>query len=78
MIQIIGVIATKNRNELLNMALMSVINQTRKLDELIVVSDSEERDFQKDRDLCEGKCIFLRNRYTRNYAGNLKTYDSQR
>lgn len=47
MIQIIGVIATKNRNELLKRALTSAINQTRKLDELIVVSDSDERDFQK-------------------------------
>lgn len=52
---------------------MSAINQTRKLDELIVVSDSDEKDFQKDRDLCESKCIFLRDRYTRNYAGNLNT-----
>lgn len=73
MTQIIGVIATKNRNELLKRALMSAINQTRKLDELIVVSDSDEKDFQKDRDLCESKCIFLRDRYTRNYAGNLNT-----
>lgn len=73
MIQIIGVIATKNRNELLKRALMSAINQTRKLDELIVVSDSDERDFQKDRNLCESKCIFLRDRYIRNYAGNLNT-----
>ena len=73
MTQIIGVIATKNRNDLLKRALMSAINQTRKLDELIVVSDSDEKDFQKDRDLCESKCIFLRDRYTRNYAGNLNT-----
>lgn len=52
---------------------MSAIDQTRKLDELIVVSDSDERDFQKDMDLCKGKCLFLRDRYTRNYAGNLNT-----
>lgn len=59
MIQIIGVIATKNRNELLKRALMSAINQTRKLDELIVVSDSDERDFQKEGTYAKVNAYFL-------------------
>lgn len=73
MVRIIGIIATKNRNELLKNALNSAINQTHKLDELIVVSDSDDDAFEKDRSLCEGKCIFTRDIYTRNYAGNLNT-----
>lgn len=70
---IIGIIATKNRNELLKTALDSALNQSRKLDELIVVSDSDGDCFYKDKNLCEEKCIFLKDRYTRNYAGNLNT-----
>lgn len=73
MAYIIGIIATKNRNELLKIALNSALNQSRKLDELIVVSDSDGDCFNKDQTLCEGKCIFLKDRYTRNYAGNLNT-----
>ena len=73
MVRIIGIIATKNRNDLLKNALNSAINQTHKLDELIVVSDSDDDAFEKDRSLCEGKCIFIRDIYTRNYAGNLNT-----
>ena len=71
--KIIGIIATKNRNHLLKIALASALNQTRKLDELIVVSDSDDDVFESDQALCEGKCIFLKDRYTRNYAGNLNT-----
>lgn len=71
--KIIGIIATKNRNHLLKIALASALNQTRKLDELIVVSDSDDDVFESDQALCESKCIFLKDRYTRNYAGNLNT-----
>ena len=49
MVRIIGIIATKNRNDLLKNALDSAINQTHKLDELIVVSDSDDDAFEKDR-----------------------------
>ena len=73
MVRIIGIIATKSRNELLKNALNSAINQTHKLDELIVVSDSDDETFEKDKSLCKGKCIFIRDIYTRNYAGNLNT-----
>ena len=73
MTQIIGIIATKNRYEFLSHALDSAINQTRKLDELIVVSDSDDKVFNKEQNLCKGKCIFLKDKYTRNYAGNLNT-----
>lgn len=71
--KIIGIIATKNRNHLLKIALASALNQTRRLDELIVVSDSDGDCFEDDKDLCNGKCTFLKDRYTRNYAGNLNT-----
>ena len=70
---IIGIIATKNRNELLKNALDSAIHQTHKLDELVVVSDSDDETFEKDKSLCKGKCIFIRDVYARNYAGNLNT-----
>ncbi len=70
--KIIGVIATKNRNYLLKKAISSALNQ-KKLDELIVVSDSDEETFIKDEILCKDKCSFLKNKYTRNYAGNLNT-----
>ena len=73
MTQIIGIIATKNRYKFLSHALDSAINQTRKLDELIVVSDSDDEVFNKEQNLCKGKCIFLKDKYTRNYAGNLNT-----
>lgn len=70
---IIGIIATKNRNDLLKNALDSAIHQTHKLDELVVVSDSDDETFEKDKSLCKGKCIFIRDIYARNYAGNLNT-----
>ncbi len=71
--KIIGIIATKNRNELLCNAIKSALSQTRKLEELIIVSDSDEECLDKDKKLCENICTFLKNQYTRNYAGNLNT-----
>ena len=71
--KIIGVVATKNRSELLKNAVESATGQTSKLDELIVVSDSDKENYLKDELICKDKCTFLKDKYTRNYAGNLNT-----
>ncbi len=72
--ELIVVIATKNRNELLNEALRSVCLQTKKPDEVVVVSDSIEETKKADRK-SSIKCgfTFLEDKYTHNYAGNLNT-----
>lgn len=71
--KIIGVIATKNRSELLKNAVESATSQTSILDELIVASDSDNENYLKDELICKDKCTFLKDKYTRNYAGNLNT-----
>ena len=72
--ELIVVIATKNRSELLNEALRSVCLQTKKPDEVVVVSDSIEETKKVDRE-SSIRCgfTFLEDKYTHNYAGNLNT-----
>lgn len=71
---IIGIITTKNRYEYFEKAFRSAITQTRKPDNLIVVSDSESSLKEKEKRLVEGvSAIFLDDKYTHNYAGSLNT-----
>lgn len=72
--KIICVITTRDRTELFARALNSVVNQTRKPDVTIVVSDSlpHNKAVEKDRASAVG-AKFTENKYTSNYAGSLNT-----
>ena len=72
--KIIGIIATKNRFKYFERALKSAITQKRRLDELIVVSDSEADMKEIERQLAESaSAIFLDDEREHNYAGSLNT-----
>ena len=72
--KIIGLITTKNRPELFERALQSAFNQTRKLDRLIVVSDSLPEVKQVERQLASKyEAEFIEDIYTHNYAGSLNS-----
>lgn len=72
--KIIGIITTKNRFEYFERAFISAITQKRKLDEIIVVSDSEQSLKEREKRLTESSsAIFLKDKYTHNYAGSLNT-----
>lgn len=72
--KIIGIIATKNRFEYFERALKSAITQKRRLDELIVVSDSEADMKEMERQLAESaSAYFLDDEREHNYAGSLNT-----
>lgn len=71
---VICVIATKNRLNWLKRAINSVLNQTEKVDYFFVVSDSTDENFYVEKEfLCDKNCVLLRNKYSKNYAGNLNT-----
>ena len=68
--KIIGVVTTKNRFEYFERAFRSAISQKRKLDQLIVVSDSEVEVKESEKRIAENaSAIFLEDKYTHNYAG---------
>ena len=72
--KIIGVVTTKNRFEYFERAFRSAISQKRKLDQLIVVSDSEVEVKESEKRIAENaSAIFLEDKYTHNYAGSLNT-----
>lgn len=72
--EIIVVIATKNRPELLATAIQSVITQKRQANEVILVSQSNLDNQHIEKQLCQQhQFIFLQNKNTDNYAGNLNT-----
>lgn len=73
--KIYSVITTKNRLSFFERALQSVLEQTRKSDHIIVVSDSEEYIKFSEKTLADQvvNIEFLENRYTKNYAGSLNT-----
>lgn len=72
--KIIGVVTTKNRFEYFERAFHSAISQKRKLDQLIVVSDSEVEVKENEKRIAENaSAIFLEDKYTHNYAGSLNT-----
>lgn len=67
------VIATKNRVELLQKALNSVHEQTKKPNKIIIVSDSSNDNYEKEKQLALNNEVILRDEYEHNYAGNLNT-----
>lgn len=71
---IIGIITTKNRFELLKRALDSAFYQTKPLKYLILVSDSDDDIYEKEYEYTKFlNCILIRNRFAKNYAGSLNT-----
>ena len=72
--KIIAIITTKNRIELFERALLSVSNQTRKPDELIVVSDSISETQIEERQLANRfNAEWIKDVYTHNYAGSINS-----
>jgi len=72
--RIIGIITTKDRIDLFSNAIESALIQSRKLDELIVVSDSNNQNFEYERLMCQKfNAALIKNNNARNYAGSLNT-----
>ncbi|MCK9626673.1 MAG: glycosyltransferase [Bacteroidales bacterium] len=71
--KITTIITTKNRVSLFERALKSVLNQIRQPDEIIVVSDSAEDNFLKEKDIVNDYATIIKDRYTHNYPGSLNT-----
>lgn len=71
--KITTIITTKNRVSLFERALKSVLNQIRQPDEIIVVSDSTEDNFLKEKDIVNDYATIIKDRYTHNYPGSLNT-----
>lgn len=70
----IGIITTKNRLDFFKLAIGSAYNQTLPLNELIVVSDSENSVLAKEKSICDNNnAVLLTNQNTHNYAGSLNT-----
>jgi glycosyltransferase involved in cell wall biosynthesis len=68
---IIGIITTKNRYKLLSRAVSSAISQTKKLDKIIICSDSNESEcIAKEKSLAvKHRIFYISNNHTRNCPG---------
>lgn len=72
--EIIAIITTKNRTELFARALQSVLSQTRKADEIIVVTDSTKENKVIEKRLIKNLDVtILEDKNAHNYAGSLNT-----
>ena len=72
--KIFVIITTKNRIDLLSKAILSVLNQTRKPDEIILVTDSTDKIRLLEKELINNLNVtYLISKYTHNYAGALNT-----
>jgi glycosyltransferase involved in cell wall biosynthesis len=72
--RIIGIITTKDRDNLFSNAINSAVAQSRELDELIVVSDSNDENFECEKVICQKyNAVLIKNKYAHNYAGSLNT-----
>lgn len=72
--EIIAIITTKNRTELFARALQSVLSQTRRADEIIVVTDSTNENKAIEKRLIENSGVtMLDDKNAHNYAGSLNT-----
>ena len=67
------IITTKNRFELFNNSFNSVQKQTKKPFKIIIVSDSDNDIYEKEKNLISTKGILLKDKYEHNYAGSLNT-----
>lgn len=72
--KLIVVITTKNRPELFEKAVNFVVNQTKKADEIVVISDSIQTNYEIENKICvANNCTLIVDRFTHNYAGSLNT-----
>ncbi|HHT7686755.1 TIGR00725 family protein [Pasteurella multocida] len=70
----IVVIATKNRLELLNTAIQSILSQSKQPNEVIITSDSNSDNQIQEQALCSKfGFTFVKNKHVQNYAGNLNS-----
>ena len=67
------VITTKNRIELFKKAFNSVQEQTKKPFQIIIISDSDDSNYEKEKALISKNGILLKDEYEHNYAGSLNT-----
>ena len=61
--EIIAIITTKNRTELFARALQSVLSQTRRADEIIVVTDSTNENKAIEKRLIENSGVTILDKY---------------
>lgn len=72
--EIIAIITTKNRTKLFARALQSVLSQTRRADEIIVVTDSTNENKEVEKQLIKNSGVtILDDKNAHNYAGSLNT-----
>ena len=67
------VITTKNRFEFFQKAFYSVQEQTKKPYKIIIVSDSDNDNYEKEKNLVLKNGVLLKDEYEHNYAGSLNT-----
>jgi glycosyltransferase involved in cell wall biosynthesis len=72
--EIISIITTKNRPNFLEKALYSIKNQKRYPNIIILVTDSNETNIEKEKNIIKNfDLIYLTNEFNKNYAGSLNT-----
>ena len=72
--EIISIITTKNRPNFLEKALYSIKNQKRCPNIIILVTDSNETNIEKEKNIIKNfDLIYLQNEFNKNYAGSLNT-----
>jgi hypothetical protein len=74
MYKVIGIITTKNRFDLFKIAVNSAYNQIFPLEELLIVSDSNEEVYLREKEFLKNfKVTLIRNLNSKNYSGSLNT-----
>ena len=71
--KIYSIITTKNRFDLFKNAFTSVLNQTKKPFQIIIISDSENYIYKKEKNFVAKNGVLLQDKYEHNYAGSLNT-----
>lgn len=71
--KIYSIITTKNRVELFKKALCSIREQIKKPYKIIIVSDSDNENYEKEKKLISNSEVLLRDEYEHNYGGSLNT-----
>lgn len=72
--EIITIVTTKNRTDFLEKALYSIKNQKRSPNIIILVSDSNEKNIEKEKNIIKNfDIIYIKNEFNKNQAGSLNT-----